>query len=129
MLRIYSIRSEKSFIRLNSLDRAELVGLRCKNLDEFALPPFIDVFCSGPYHPDMRTERVDIDDARNQLAELIAFASEGGEVIIVQDGRPLARLIGANDTAAYKSLLPTHTEFSSDEEALAWDADGWEEVA
>lgn len=77
----------------------------------------------------MRTERVNIDQARNHLADLITFALEGGEVIIVQDGKPLARLIGASDPAAYKSLAPTHTEFSSDEESLAWDADGWEEMA
>ena len=47
----------------------------------------------------------------------------------MQDGKPLARLIGATDPAIYKSLSPTHAEFSSDEESLAWDADGWEELA
>jgi prevent-host-death family protein len=77
----------------------------------------------------MRTERVDIDQARIQLADLIAFASEGGEVIIVQDGKPLARLIGATDPAAYKSFSPSHDEFSSDEESLSWEADGWEKIA
>ena len=77
----------------------------------------------------MRTERVNIDDARNQLTDLITFASEGGEVIIVQDGKPLARLISATDPAAYKSLAPTSAEFSSDEDSLAWDAEGWEELA
>ena len=50
-------------------------------------------------------------------------------MIIVQDGKPLARLIGATDPAVYKSLSPGHAEFSSDEDSLAWDADGWEEVA
>jgi hypothetical protein len=64
----------------------------------------------------MRTERVDIDQVRNQLADLIAFASEGGEVIIEHPG-------------AYRSASPSPTEFSSDEESLAWDADGWEEIA
>jgi prevent-host-death family protein len=77
----------------------------------------------------MRIERVDIDQVRNQLADLIAFASEGGEVIIEQDGKPLARLVGANDPGAYRSASPSPTEFSSDEESLAWDADGWEEIA
>jgi prevent-host-death family protein len=77
----------------------------------------------------MRTERVNIDQVRNQLADLITFASEGGEVIIVQDGKPLARLVGATDPAVYKSLPPSQAEFSSDEESLAWDADGWEEIA
>jgi len=77
----------------------------------------------------MRTERVNIEQVPSQLADLIAFASEGGEVIIVQDGKPLARLIGATVRAAYQSLSPGHAEFSSDEESLAWDADGWEESA
>lgn len=77
----------------------------------------------------MRTERVNIDQARSQLADLIAIASEGGEVIIVQDGKPLARLIGATDPALYHSFPPTHAEFSSDEESLAWEADGWEDLA
>ena len=77
----------------------------------------------------MRTERVNIDQVQSQLTDLINFASEGGEVIIVQDGKPLARLIGATDPAAYKSLVPSSTEFSSDEESLAWEADGWEEIA
>jgi len=77
----------------------------------------------------MRIERVNIEQVPSQLADLIAIASEGGEVIIVQDGKPLARLIGATDPSAYQSLPPGHAEFSSDEESLAWDADGWEELA
>jgi len=77
----------------------------------------------------MRTQRVNIDQAKNQLSDLIAIASEGGEVIIVQDDKPLARLVSATDLTAYKSLPPTLAEFSTDEEALAWDADGWENVA
>ena len=90
---------------------------------------FIDVFCRDSYYAGMRTERVDINQVRNQLADLIAIASEGGEVIIVQDGKPLARLVGATDPVAYKSVAPSAAEFSSDEESLAWDAAGWEEIA
>ena len=41
----------------------------------------------------MPTQTVDIDEAKNQLSDLITTASEGGEVIIVQDGKPLARLV------------------------------------
>jgi len=77
----------------------------------------------------MRTERVNIEQVPSQLADLITFASEGGEVIILQDGKPLARLIGATDPITYQSFPPGQTEFSSDEESLAWDADGWEELA
>jgi prevent-host-death family protein len=54
----------------------------------------------------MRTERVNIDQVQNKLADLIAFASEGGEVIIVQNGKPLARLIGVNDPAFISRFLP-----------------------
>jgi hypothetical protein len=31
------------------------------------------------------------------------------------------------DSSAYKSAPPTRDEFSSDDEPLAWEADGWEE--
>lgn len=74
-------------------------------------------------------QRVSIDEAKNQLSDLIAVASEGGEVIIVQDGKALARLVSAADAALYQSLPPARNEFSSEEEPLAWDADGWENVA
>jgi len=90
---------------------------------------FVDVLCRGSYDSTMRTERVDINQARNQLADLIVLAAEGGEVIILQDGKPLARLISATDSAAYKAKPPTSAEFSSEEDSLAWDADGWEEIA
>ncbi len=72
---------------------------------------------------------MNIDQAKNQLLDLVTIASEGGEVIIEEDGKPLARLIPATDAAAYKSLPPTSTEFSTDEESLAWDADGWEAIS
>lgn len=75
------------------------------------------------------SQTVSVDEAKNQLSELITIASEGGEVIIVQDGKPLARLVSAADVAVYHLLPPTPGEFSTDEEALAWDANGWENVA
>ncbi len=49
-------------------------------------------------------QKVSIDEAKSQLSDLITIASEGGEVIIVQDGKPLARLVSAADTTAYHSL-------------------------
>ena len=72
---------------------------------------------------------MNIDQAKDQLSDLIARAAEGGEVIIVQDNKPLARLVPATDATAYKSLPPTSAEFSSEDESLAWDSDGWENVA
>lgn len=44
----------------------------------------------------------------------------------------LLRLIvskAASDTEAYRSAPPLADEFSSDEESLAWEADGWEDIA
>jgi prevent-host-death family protein len=77
----------------------------------------------------MRTQRVNIDQAKAQLSDLVATAAEGGEVIIVQDNKPLARLVPFSDVTAYKSMPPMPGEFSSDDESLGWDADGWENVA
>jgi prevent-host-death family protein len=82
------------------------------------------------YHAVMiPPQKVSIDEAKSQLSDLITTASEGGEVIIVQDGKPLARLVSAADATAYHSLPPSRDEFSTDEEPLAWEADGWENVA
>jgi len=77
----------------------------------------------------MSTHRVNVDQARDQLSDLITAASEGGEVIIEENGKPLVRLVSATDSSAYKSFPTTPLEFASDEEALAWDAEGWENVA
>ena len=77
----------------------------------------------------MPTQTVNINDAEDQFADLIAIASEGGEIVIVRDGKPLARLVPANGGAAYKSRPAGANEFGSEEEPLAWDAEGWENVA
>ena len=77
----------------------------------------------------MRTQTVNIDQAKNQLAELIAWAAEGGEILIVDNGKALARLVPPGEPPAYRAHPPTASEFSSDEDSLAWDADGWENVA
>lgn len=34
----------------------------------------------------------------------------------------------AEDRGAYRSVPPGNGEFSSDEDPLAWDADGWEGI-
>jgi prevent-host-death family protein len=77
----------------------------------------------------MPSQTVSIDEARNQLSELITTASQGGEVLIVENGKALARIIPATDSAIYRSYGPMAIEFSSDEESLAWESDGWEDVA
>jgi hypothetical protein len=43
----------------------------------------------------------------------------------------LLRLIASpqgGDAPVYRSVPPSRHEFSADEEPLAWDADGWEDV-
>jgi prevent-host-death family protein len=77
----------------------------------------------------MSTQRVTLDEARDQLSDLITAASEGGEVIIEENGRPLARLVSATDSMAYRSSPPTSVEFAPDNDALAWDGEGWENIA
>jgi prevent-host-death family protein len=41
----------------------------------------------------MPSQTVNVDEAQSQFADLLAIASNGGEVIITQDGKPLARLV------------------------------------
>jgi prevent-host-death family protein len=77
----------------------------------------------------MSTYRVNLDEARDQLSDLITAASEGGEVIIEENGKALARLVSASDSIAYRSTPPTSIEFATEDETLAWDAEGWENVA
>ena len=77
----------------------------------------------------MAAQTVSIDEAKIQLSDLIAAAQEGGEIIIVDNGKALARLVSAADSAVYTTHPATTAEFATDEEPLAWDADGWENVA
>jgi prevent-host-death family protein len=46
----------------------------------------------------MPGQTIDIDEAKSQFADLIAIASEGGEVIITQNGKPVARLVPATQS-------------------------------
>lgn len=39
------------------------------------------------------TQTVNIDEAKNQLHNLLALALAGNEIIITKDGKPLARLV------------------------------------
>jgi len=86
-------------------------------------------FLLATYHQAMRTQTVNIDEAKSQFTDLIAKAAEGGEILIVDNGKPLARLVPASDAAAYRAHTPTASEFSNDEDSLSWDADGWENIA
>jgi prevent-host-death family protein len=77
----------------------------------------------------MSTQRVNLAQAKDQISDLINTASKGGEVIIEENGKALVRIIPATDAAAYQSQPTATSEFSSDEDSLAWDAAGWENVA
>lgn len=39
------------------------------------------------------TQTVNVDEAKNQLHDLLALALAGNEIIITKDGKPLARLV------------------------------------
>ncbi|MFL6207934.1 MAG: type II toxin-antitoxin system Phd/YefM family antitoxin [Pyrinomonadaceae bacterium] len=39
------------------------------------------------------TRTVSVNEAKNQLPDLIALAAEGNEVIITDEGKPLVRLV------------------------------------
>lgn len=41
--------------------------------------------------------------------------------------RLITRQQDADDAAVYRALPPGRDEFGSDEEPLAWEADGWDE--
>jgi prevent-host-death family protein len=77
----------------------------------------------------MATQTVSIDEAKTQLSDLIATAQEGGEIIIVDKGKAMARLVSAADSSVYATHPATTAEFATDEEPLAWEVDGWENVA
>ncbi|HEX8922047.1 MAG TPA: type II toxin-antitoxin system prevent-host-death family antitoxin [Pyrinomonadaceae bacterium] len=39
------------------------------------------------------TQTVNVEEAKNQLHDLLALALAGNEIIITKDGKPLARLV------------------------------------
>jgi prevent-host-death family protein len=45
------------------------------------------------------TRTVSVNEAKNQLPDLIALAAEGNEVIITDEGKPLARLVPMTSSA------------------------------
>jgi hypothetical protein len=51
--------------------------------------------------------------------------------LTLQERIRLLRLIASPtgaDASVYRSVPPSRNEFSTDEEPLAWEADGWEDV-
>lgn len=59
----------------------------------------------------------------DDILPLVAQLSPAERVRLLR----LIRAVG-NDAEAYRAAPPASNEFSSDEEALAWDSDGWEGV-
>ena len=51
--------------------------------------------------------------------------------LATQERVRLQRLIArpqGGDSSAYRSVPPSRDEFSADDEPLAWDAEGWEDI-
>jgi len=74
----------------------------------------------------MRSETINIEEAKDRFFDLITTASKGGEVIIAHKGKALARIVPPTDASAYHSLPSKPMEFSAEDDLLAWDAEGWE---
>lgn len=51
------------------------------------------------------TRTVNIDEAKNQLQDLLALALDGDEVIITEGGKPLARLVPVTSAPAKKKRV------------------------
>jgi prevent-host-death family protein len=111
------------------LSRAEIRQVSLCSSRQAARQCVLTHFLTATYHHAMRTQTVNIAQAKNQLAELIAWAAEDGEILIIDNGKAVARLVPPGEAAAYRAHPPSASEFSTDKDSLAWDADGWENVA
>lgn len=54
---------------------------------------------------DVMTQTVSVDEAQEKLPDLIAQALAGNEVIITEDGKPVARLFAVPVAAASKKRV------------------------
>ena len=61
----------------------------------------------------------------NDLLPLVARLAPGERDRLVH----LLEARSESDASVYKTTRPEREEFSSDEEPLAWDAEGWESLA
>lgn len=62
------------------------------------------------------------------LVPIIARLSHDEQVRLAKIALRAAASSSYAETAAYRTAPPGPTEFTSDDEALAWEADGWEGV-
>jgi hypothetical protein len=60
-----------------------------------------------------------------EIVPLIAGLTPGDRARLL---RMIAASPGVSAAAAYKAVPPGSDEFSSDEDPLQWESDGWEEV-
>jgi len=61
----------------------------------------------------------------DDLLPLVARLAPGERDRLVH----LIEAMSESDASVYKATPPGRNEFSSDKEALAWDAEGWENLA
>ena len=50
------------------------------------------------------TSQLEISDAKTRLDELLARANAGEEIVLVEQGKPIARLISAEDNPRRRAL-------------------------
>ena len=60
----------------------------------------------------------------DDILPLIACLTPGERVRLLR----LITVPAGSDAAAYRAMPPARDEFSSEDEPLAWDAEGWENV-
>ena len=56
----------------------------------------------------MATKTIDINDAKNQLSELLMLAKKGTDIILAQDDIPLARLVPVGDKSSRPRIAGLH---------------------
>lgn len=56
----------------------------------------------------MTTKTIDIDDAKNQLSELLTLANKGTDIILSKDNIPLARLVPVENKSSQPRIAGLH---------------------
>jgi hypothetical protein len=88
---------------------------------ELPRPGFTDVAQRGD--PD-KMQSMDKTLTADDILPLVASLAPQERLRLLR----LIALSNAADAPLYQSIPPSRDEFSADEDSLAWDADGWEDV-
>ena len=52
----------------------------------------------------MLTKTIDINEAKSRFSELLAYISAGTEVILTQEGQPIARVVPVESPGRYRKM-------------------------